>query len=86
MTNNAAEGGTMRRASEGLISPAQVHPSAGISGGWDKRTRGTVAICHLILWPTWVLFYEPASSQPVGGDVFSLTPFDSNNVFVAKKH
>lgn len=38
MTNNAAEGGTMRRPSEGLISPAQVHPSAVIAGSGDKRT------------------------------------------------
>lgn len=47
MTNNAVEGGTMRGPSEGLISPAQVHPSAGIAScevgwgvGWGELGEG----------------------------------------------
>ena len=44
--------------SEGLISPAQVHPSPGIASceggvGVETRGRGIKVICHLILWSTW---------------------------------
>lgn len=47
--------------SEGLISPAQVHPSSGIASceggvGVETRGRGIKVICHLILRSTWAFF------------------------------
>lgn len=43
MTNNAVECRTMRGPSEGLISPAQVHPSSGIASRREavgEKSRG----------------------------------------------
>lgn len=66
MTNNAVEGGTMRGPSEGLISPAQVHPSSGIAscegggGGWEWR-QGEGGLKWFVTWFCSLLgvFYEP---------------------------
>lgn len=50
----------------------------GDGGRVEQRTAGGItAICHFILQSTWLLFYEPASSQPLGGVLLAVAPSGS---------